>query len=193
MEDHGRETGQFNARPTRDQVERGAHRTEGAKEFMAADAPYVGNINKPAPGTGAAERYTAAPIGSTAGQADITKNPSGVKLTTIKDSGERVQYASGSLRDPSTGKLDWTRITYGPMMRRWAQHLTTAEAKYPDVRPGLPNFMLVETEEELIRYKKSAFRHFMAWFNGETDEDHASAVFFNINGVEIIKDKRGNR
>ncbi len=125
------------------------------------------------------------------GQADITKNPEGVKLTTIKDSGERVRFASGSLRDPSTGKLDWTRITWGPMMRRWAQHLTTAEAKYPDPKPdGVPNFMLIETEEELVRYRKSAFRHFMAWFNGETDEDHAAAVFFNINGVEIIKDKQ---
>jgi hypothetical protein len=111
-------------------------------------------------------------------------------LTGIKDSGERVTFASGSMRDPSTGKIKWSRITFGPMMRRWAQHLTTAEAKYPDPKPGLPNFMLIETEEELIRYKESAFRHFMSWFNDETDEDHASAVFFNINGVEIIKDKQ---
>jgi dATP/dGTP diphosphohydrolase len=112
-------------------------------------------------------------------------------LPGIKDSGERVTYASGSMRDPSTGKIKWSRITFGPMMRRWAQHLTTAEAKYPDVKPGLPNFMLIETEEERIRYKESAFRHFMAWFHDETDEDHAAAVFFNVNGVEIIKDKRG--
>lgn len=108
----------------------------------------------------------------------------------IKDSGERVTYASGSMRDPSTGKIKWSRITFGPMMRRWAQHLTTAEAKYPDPTPGFPNFMLIETDEEFIRYKESALRHFMSWFHDETDEDHASAVFFNINGVEIIKDKR---
>jgi hypothetical protein len=111
------------------------------------------------------------------------------KLPGIADSGERVTYASGSMRDPSTGKIDWTRITYGPMMRRWAQHLTTAEAKYPDHAPGVPNFSLISTDEEFYRYKKSAFRHFMSWFNDEVDEDHASAVFFNINGVEIIKEK----
>jgi dATP/dGTP diphosphohydrolase len=110
-------------------------------------------------------------------------------LQGIKDSGERVQYASGSLRDPSTGKIKWSRITFGPMMRRWAQLLTTAEAKYPDVAPGQPNFMLIETDEEFHRYKESAFRHFMSWFYDETDEDHAAAVFFNINGVEVIKDK----
>jgi hypothetical protein len=111
-------------------------------------------------------------------------------LTTIKDSGERQTFSSGSMRDPSTGKIKWSRITFGPMMRRWAQHLTTAEAKYPDPTPGFPNFMLIETEEERIRYRESAFRHFMSWFNGETDEDHAAAVFFNLNGVEIIDEKR---
>lgn len=113
----------------------------------------------------------------------------GGKLTTIKDSGERVAYASGSLRDPSTGKIKWSRITFGPMLRRWAQHLTTAEAKYPDHAPGVPNFTLIETDEEYLRYKESAFRHFMSWYFDETDEDHASATYFNINGVEIIKDK----
>jgi len=115
----------------------------------------------------------------------------GGQLTGIADSGKRITYDSGSMRDPSEGKIKWSRITFGPMMRRWAQHLTTAEAKYPDPSPGYPNFMLIETEEELIRYKESAFRHFMSWFMDETDEDHASAVFFNINGVEIIKDKQG--
>lgn len=117
-------------------------------------------------------------------------DPAWSHLATIHDSGQRMTFSSGSMRDPSTGKIDWTRITYGPMMRRWAQHLTTAEAKYPDAAPGVPNFMLVSTREELIRYKKSAMRHFMSWFYDEMDEDHASAVYFNINGVEIIKDKQ---
>lgn len=112
------------------------------------------------------------------------------KIEGIHDSGERMKFASGSMRDPSTGKIDWTRVTFGPMLRRWAKHLTTAEAKYPDAALGVPNFSLIETEEEYLRYKKSAYRHFMSWFYNETDEDHASAVFFNINGVEIIKAKR---
>lgn len=108
----------------------------------------------------------------------------------VKDSGARQQFASGSVRDTAEGKIKWSRITFGPMMRRWAQHLTTAEAKYPDVAPGVPNFSLISTDEELVRYKESAFRHFMSWFFDETDEDHAAAVMFNLNGVEIIKDKR---
>jgi hypothetical protein len=112
------------------------------------------------------------------------------KLEGIHDSGKRMKFTSGSMRDPSEGKIDWTRVSFGPMLRRWALHLTRAEAKYPDTEPGVPNFSLVETEEEYLRYKKSAYRHFMSWFYNETDEDHASAVYFNINGVEIIKAKR---
>jgi hypothetical protein len=94
------------------------------------------------------------------------------------------------MRDPSTGKLKWSRIFFGPMARRWAQHLTTAEAKYPDARPGVPNFMLIETDEEYFRYKESALRHFMSWYYEERDEDHAAAAFFNVNGCEIIRDKQ---
>jgi hypothetical protein len=111
------------------------------------------------------------------------------KLEGIHDSGERQVYSSGAMRDPSTGKIDWTRVTFGPLLRRWAMHLTKAEAKYPDPEPGVPNFSLIKTKEELIRYKKSAFRHFMSWYFDETDEDHAAATTFNINGVEIIKAK----
>src|SRR5882672_6685518 len=47
----------------------------------------------------------------------------------VKDSGERLEFASGSVRDTAAGKLNWSRVAAGPMLRRWAQHLTTAEAK----------------------------------------------------------------
>lgn len=111
----------------------------------------------------------------------------------VKDSGKRQEFASGSVRDTAEGKIKWSRITFGPMMRRWAAHLTRAEAKYPDPTPGIPNFSLISTPEELARYRESAFRHFMDWFEGKTDEDHAAAVLFNINGVEIIKNKLAGR
>lgn len=108
----------------------------------------------------------------------------------VKDSGERKQFTSGSLRDTTTGKINWSRVFPGPMLRRWAQHLTTAEAKYPDVSPGVANWTLIESDEEYHRYKESAFRHFMQWYNDDIDEDHAAACYFNINGVELIKEKR---
>lgn len=130
------------------------------------------------------------PTTSRIGLAVAASEPPARTAFVIKDSGERKQFASGSLRDVTTGKIDWSNVTHGPMLRRWAVHLTKAKSKYPDAAPGVPNWTLIKTDEELARYKESAFRHFMQWFSDERDEDHASAVFFNINGVEHIRAKR---
>lgn len=107
----------------------------------------------------------------------------------IRDSGERKQFASGMVRDVTTGKLQWHRIFDGPMAERWAAHLTKGATKYPDVKPGTANWTLAAGDEELQRFKESALRHFMQWYRGETDEDHAAAVYFNVNGAEYVKAK----
>jgi hypothetical protein len=107
----------------------------------------------------------------------------------VKDSGERIQFDSGMVRDTAQGKTDYTTIIDGPMFDRWAEHLSKAKAKYPDVKPGVSNWTLAAGEEELARFRKSAFRHFRQWLKGDTDEDHAAAVFFNINGYEYVKAK----
>jgi hypothetical protein len=86
------------------------------------------------------------------------------------------------VRDVSTGKTKWHLVTCGPMLKRWAELLTRGAEKYSE-----NNWMLARGDDELKRFKESAFRHFMQWFSGETDEDHAGAVFFNINGAEFVK------
>lgn len=107
----------------------------------------------------------------------------------IKDSGERKQFASGMVRDVTTGKVEWHRTADGPMLERWAAHLTKGKEKYADVRPGVPNWTLAEGEEEYQRFRQSAYRHFMQWYRGERDEDHAAAVYFNVNGAEAVRSK----
>ena len=47
-------------------------------------------------------------------------------------------------------------------------------------------------EEELNRFKASLFRHFIQYMNGETDEDHAAAILFNVQGIEYVKWKIEN-
>jgi hypothetical protein len=108
---------------------------------------------------------------------------------TIKDSGERKNFSSGMVRDVTTGKIQYHRVMDGPMFKRWAEHLTKGAAKYPDVKPGVPNWTLAQGEEELHRFKESALRHFVDWYNGRRDEDHAAGVFFNINGAEYVREK----
>lgn len=109
----------------------------------------------------------------------------------IKDSGKRQEYSSGMHRDSIEGKPDFTLILpehqeyEKTMFYRWGQHLTNGAKKY-DRR----NWELACTQEELERFKASAFRHFIQWISGEVDEDHAAAVFFNINAAEYIKDKK---
>jgi hypothetical protein len=105
----------------------------------------------------------------------------------VKDSGKRAQFNSGMVRDTTEGKPDVELIFNGPMADRWAMHLTKGAMKYPDPKPGMPNWMLADGEEERIRFRKSAVRHFRQWLRGDVDEDHAAAVFFNINGHEYVK------
>ena len=107
----------------------------------------------------------------------------------VKDSGKREIFTSGMTRDTQDGKLDYWRVLIGPMVRRWAAHVTKGAIKYPDVRPGVPNWTLAEGEAELARFKASAFRHFIQWLEGDRDEDHAAAIMFNVNGAEYVKAK----
>lgn len=107
----------------------------------------------------------------------------------IKDSGQRKEFAGGMVRDVDTGKTQFHRILEGPMYRRWAGHLTKGAVKYPDNQDGSANWTRAAGAEELCRFKQSAARHFVQWFYNESDEDHAAAVFFNINGAEYVKNR----
>lgn len=107
----------------------------------------------------------------------------------IKDSGAREEFASGMTRDTAEDKPDVELIFNGPMADRWAEHLTKGARKYPDVSLGVPNWTLARGLAELVRFRKSAARHFRQWLRGDVDEDHAAAVFFNISGAEYVRQR----
>lgn len=102
----------------------------------------------------------------------------------IKDSGERAQFASGMVRDVTTDKTNVSLVFDGPMFWRWAVHLTKGAIKY-----AVRNWLQANGEKELERFRESAARHFYQWYRGDRDEDHAAAVFFNINGAEYVLEK----
>jgi hypothetical protein len=108
---------------------------------------------------------------------------------TIKDSGSRAEFSGGMVRDNAGDKTDFTGSFIGPMWRRWAEHQTKGRAKYPDPEPGVPNWTKAEGVEELIHAKRSLLRHMTAYMEGKKDEDHAAAIFFNINLIEYIQEK----
>jgi len=102
------------------------------------------------------------------------------KVFVIKDSGKRVEFPSGAVRDTTEGKIQWDLL---PMeaLKRVAQHYTNGAKKYEanNWKKG------ISTE----RFKESAFRHWAEYLLGETDEDHLSAVIFNILGIIYNEEK----
>ena len=108
-----------------------------------------------------------------------------------KDSGHRSEYASGMVRDTQDGKPRFNLmfplgVPYQEqMITRLAELLERGMDKY-----GWRNWEKANSEEELIRFRESAHRHFIQWLTGETDEDHAAAVMFNIIAAEFVKYKQ---
>jgi hypothetical protein len=103
--------------------------------------------------------------------------PSGVVCTR-----DHVEFTSGMVRSNAAGKPDFTLIALD-LLERWAVHMTAnVESK------GHNNWRLAHTEEDLARFKASAWRHFIAVMRGDTDEDHAAALVFNVGGIEHVRD-----
>jgi hypothetical protein len=98
------------------------------------------------------------------------------------------------VRSSAAGKTDFTLAIDGAMFERWAAHLTRATQPRGDF-PGYPkrNWLRAKdgTPEEkaatMERARESALRHLIQWYRGDSDEDHAAAVFFNINVHETVK------
>jgi hypothetical protein len=139
------------------------------KDFYAADAPYVHAHN-----TGG---------------------------FVTKDSGERQEFESGMKRDTSVGKLLFHLVRFGPMFLRWVSLLTRGAIKY-----DANNWMKANGVAEQTRFIESADRHFAIWTTyrltgvniedpenptrAPLTEDHAAAVFFNINGAEYVAEQQ---
>jgi hypothetical protein len=93
-------------------------------------------------------------------------------------------------RDVTTGKQRWDLVApegvplESTMGYRHAMLMARGAEKYGD-----RNWEKARTDEELARFKQSAYRHFMQWYHGQSDEDHAAAVMFNIAGVEYVKEQ----
>lgn len=109
-----------------------------------------------------------------------------------KDSGVREEYNSGMVRDSQKNKarFDLLRpkdVPYSAQfLTRVAELMTRGAEKY-----GLRNWEMANSEEELERFENSAERHLMQYLSGETDEDHAAAVVFNLLAAETLRWKLG--
>jgi dATP/dGTP diphosphohydrolase len=111
---------------------------------------------------------------------DVTRQAPSPEFVT-KDSGVREEYDSGMVRDTQEGKPRYNLIDRA-FLKRWAALMTRGAEKY-----GVENWRNANSQEELDRFQESAHRHMMQWLDGETDEDHAVAVAFNLAAAEFVK------
>jgi hypothetical protein len=103
-----------------------------------------------------------------------------------KDSGVRAAYESGMVRDTQAGKARFDLllaegVPYGKQfLTRFAQLMQRGEEKY-----GARNWEKANSQEEVNRFRASALRHLAQWHCGDTEEDHAAAVAFNLMAAEM--------
>lgn len=110
-----------------------------------------------------------------------------------KDSGARQEFDSGMQRDTQEGKARWDllfplNVPYEEQFLTRIADLLARGAKKYDPR----NWEKASNEEELERFQASALRHMMQWMAGDREEDHASAVVFNLLGYETTRWKLTN-
>lgn len=92
-------------------------------------------------------------------------------MTQMHDTGERMTYDGGGMREPATGKgayelispFAWERVAL------WSEK---GAKKYADRNweKGIPFGRLIQ----------SALRHMIRWMQGRRDEDHLAAVAWNV-------------
>lgn len=88
----------------------------------------------------------------------------------VKDSGQRQEFKTGSVRDIRDGKGRFDLIT--PIgLKRLAKHYENGAKKYGD-----RNW---EKGQPLSRYLDSLIRHAYCLLEGKRDEDHAAAIAWN--------------
>lgn len=94
----------------------------------------------------------------------------------INDGGSRISYGDGmAVREPTTGKGRYDLVS--PFaIDRWAKWMELGAQKYAPnnwTLGGIP----------YSRFADSALRHLSKFIMGMDDEDHLSAVLFNIGAI----------
>lgn len=92
-------------------------------------------------------------------------------------------HSGGFKREDKSDRIDFTLIPTQELTRL-ALHYTKGAKVH-----GRDNW---KKSQNLITFKQSAYRHFIAWQNGDTDEDHASALIWNVFSYEHLKNEKSN-
>ena len=107
-------------------------------------------------------------------------------MTDIKEQQQRLdkirKFTSGAIRDSSLGKPNCHDLQ-GYTMLRFGYHMEIGEQNYGESNylKGIPNEAALE----------SLSRHYAKFIEGYSDEDHLSAMIFNIQLLMLNEKKAG--
>lgn len=105
-------------------------------------------------------------------------------MNQLKDSGERREFASGSVRDQSVGKGRFDLLP-PEALKGLAIQMELGAAKY-----SARNW---ELGQPICRsYLDSALRHLMQVLEGKTDEDHLRAALWNVACAYTTRERVAN-
>jgi hypothetical protein len=100
-------------------------------------------------------------------------------------------FKSGAIRDSEEGKEDYIETISWTAFKRYAQYMTEKKSKY-----GAGNF---KKGIDIESYERSLVRHLQKYlankYEGgevEKDQDHLSAMLFNIFGIIHEEEKAQN-
>ena len=101
------------------------------------------------------------------------KSDSKIKITT---------FESGAIRDTQEGKLDYVETLSFTALNRYIAYMTGKKIKYGsgNFKKGIP---IESYEKSLMRHIDKYMRNKFENGNDEKNEDHLSAIIFNVFGI----------
>lgn len=108
----------------------------------------------------------------------------------MKGSEKRTEFAGGGMRDGAAKterfELAWVhgQDFDGQMLTRYARWMARGATKYEP-----RNWESFASEDALEHARGSLLRHVFKLIAGRVDEDHAAAVWFNVQAIELIRER----
>ena len=92
------------------------------------------------------------------------------------------KFASGAIRDTQTDKEDYIETISWRAFKRYAKYMTGKKSKYGagNFKKGIP---IESYEQSLVRHVQKYLENKYEGGKVETQEDHLSAMLFNIFGI----------
>lgn len=92
------------------------------------------------------------------------------------------KFLTGAIRDTQEGKLDFVETVSFTALHRYVTYMTGKKKKYGsgNFKKGIP---IESYEKSLLRHIDKYFRNKYEEGTDELDQDHLSAIVFNVFGI----------